>query len=234
MSIWTRISEALQALAKGESLTAVFDRLRSPPERSVAFTIAVIALSAKMAKADGLVTRDEVTAFREVFQIAPEEERNAARVFNLARQDVAGYEDYARRIARMFQAAPETLADLLEGLFHIAMADGVYHPKEEAFLARVAEIFGLEQREFRRLRARFVEGEPPDPWSVLGVTADMPLAEIRKVWRRMVRDCHPDRMQARGVPQEAVKLAEKRLVDINRAWEEINEARANEDRHLQR
>jgi len=114
------------------------------------------------------------------------------------------------------------------------MADGVYHPKEEAFLARVAEIFGLEQREFRRLRARFVEGEPPDPWSVLGVTADMPLAEIRKVWRRMVRDCHPDRMQARGVPQEAVKLAEKRLIDINRAWEEINEARANEDRHLQR
>jgi len=232
MSIWTRISEALQALAKGESLTSVFDRLRSPPERSVAFTIAVIALSAKMAKADGLVTRDEVTAFREVFQIAQEEEDNAARVFNLARQDVAGYEDYARRIARMFQEAPDTLHDLMEGLFHIALADGIYHPKEDAFLARVADIFGLEEARFRRLRSRFVEGEHPDPWSVLGVTADMPLSEIRKVWRQMVRDCHPDRMQARGVPKEAVKLAEKRLVDINRAWEEISEARADADRHL--
>ncbi|WP_297769743.1 molecular chaperone DjiA [uncultured Roseovarius sp.] len=232
MSIWTRISEALQALAKGESLATVFDRLRSPPERSVAFTIAVIALSAKMAKADGLVTRDEVTAFREVFQIAQEEEDNAARVFNLARQDVAGYEDYARRIARMFDEAPDTLSDLLEGLFHIALADGVYHPKEDAFLARVANIFGLDDVQFRRLRARFVEGERPDPWSVLGVTADMPLAEIRKVWRQMVRDCHPDRMHARGVPKEAVKLAEKRLVDINRAWEEISEARGNADRKL--
>src|SRR6056297_1152633 len=102
MSIWTRISEAVSALAKGEGLSAVFDRLRSPPERSVAFTIAVLALGAKMAKADGLVTRDEVTAFREVFQIAREDEEGAARVFNLARQDVAGYEEYAARIKRMF------------------------------------------------------------------------------------------------------------------------------------
>jgi DnaJ like chaperone protein len=227
MSIWTRITEALQALAKGESLSHVFDLLRTPPERSVAFTIAVIALSAKMAKADGQVTRDEVTAFREVFSIPPEEESNAARVFNLARQDVAGFEDYAARIARMFDGAPETLCDLIEGLFHIAMADGVYHPNEDAFLERVADIFGLPEPQFRALRARFVPDAAPDPWSVLGVTADMPMAQIRAVWRQMVRDCHPDRLQARGVPEEAVRLAEKRLKDINRAWEEINAVRAS-------
>ena len=91
MSLWSRIQDALSALAKGEGLSAVFDRLRSPPERSVAFTIAVIALSAKMAKADGRVTRDEVMAFRQVFHIPPAEERAAARVFNLAREDVAGF-----------------------------------------------------------------------------------------------------------------------------------------------
>ncbi|WP_104019822.1 molecular chaperone DjiA [Roseovarius nitratireducens] len=226
MSIWTRISEALQALAKGESLAAVFDRLRSPPERSVAFTIAVIALSAKMAKADGLVTRDEVTAFRDVFQIPPEEEKNAARIFNLARQDVAGYEEYAARIARMFADAPDTLCDLMEGLLHIAVADGVYHPKEDAFLGRVAEIFGIEERRFQALRARFVPDERPDPWSVLGVSADMPLSDIRAVWRKQVLDCHPDRLKARGVPEEAVRLAERRLRDINNAWEEISSMRA--------
>ncbi|MEI4231984.1 molecular chaperone DjiA [Roseovarius sp. D22-M7] len=225
MTIWTRISEALQALAKGESLSTVFDRLRTPPERSVAFTIAVIALAAKMAKADGLVTRDEVTAFREVFRIDPGEEDNAARVFNLARQDVAGFEEYAQRIGRMFDEQSETLCNLLEGLFHIAVADGDYHPDEDAFLSRVAEIFGLDEASFRAVRARFVADAPPDPYAVLGVRSDMPMDEIRKVWRNMVRECHPDRMQARGVPQEAVKLAEKRLTDINRAWEEINEDR---------
>lgn len=224
MSIWSRISEALAALTSGEGLSAVFDKLRSPPERSVAFTIAVIALSAKMAKADGLVTRDEVTAFREVFQIAQADEPGAARVFNLARQDVAGFEDYATRIRGMFSEDTSALNDLMEGLFHIAMADGVYHPNEDAFLERVAEIFGVADTEFRSMRSRFVPDARPDPYTVLGVTPDMPMEDIRKVWRQMVRNTHPDSMMARGVPEEAIKLAEKRMVDINRAWEEINGA----------
>ena len=222
MTIWSRISEALAALTSGEGLSAVFDKLRSPPERSVAFTIAVIALSAKMAKADGLVTRDEVTAFREVFQIAQADEAGAARVFNMARTDVAGFEEYATRISGMFSDDTSALSDLMEGLFHIAMADGVYHPNEDAFLERVAEIFGVPEAEFRSLRSRFVPDAVPDPYVVLGVTPDTPIEEIRKVWRKMVRATHPDSMMARGVPEEAIKMAEKRMGDINRAWEEIN------------
>ncbi|MGR3467624.1 MAG: TerB family tellurite resistance protein, partial [Shimia sp.] len=116
MSIWSRIGDALAALRAGEPLSEVFDKLRTPPERSVAFTIAVIALSAKMAKADGHVTRDEVMAFREVFHIPASEHANAARVFNLAREDVAGFDAYASRIARMFGPGDEALVDLVEGL----------------------------------------------------------------------------------------------------------------------
>ncbi|MCA0997643.1 molecular chaperone DjiA [Alloyangia pacifica] len=222
MSIWSRISEALAALAKGEGLTAVFEKLRQPPERSVAFTIAVIALSAKMAKADGQVTRNEVAAFREIFTIAPEDEAAAARVFNLARQDVAGFEEYARRIRRMFDSNAQQLSDLMEGLFYIALADGDYHTAENAFLERVAEIFGISDNAFRALRARFVPDAVPDPFTVLGVSPDMPIAEIRKQWRKLVRESHPDVMCARGLPEEAIKLSEKRLIDINRAWEEIS------------
>lgn len=226
MSLWTRISDALAALAKGESLTAVFDRLRTPPERSVAFAIAVIALGAKMAKADGQVTRDEVAAFREVFQIAGEDEAGAAKVFNMARTDVAGYQEYARRIERMFADDSKTLCDLLEGLFHIAMADGFYHPGENRFLEDVAGIFGVSEVKFKALRARFVPDASPDPYTVLGVTPDTPIADIRAAWRDLVRETHPDRMLARGVPQEAIKLAERRMVDINRAWEDINDKAA--------
>src|SRR6056297_4336364 len=232
MSIWNRISEALSALTSGESLASVFEKLRTPPERSVAFAIAVIALGAKMAKADGQVTRDEVTAFREVFQIARDDEAGAARVFNLARQDVAGFEDYAGRIKRMFGDQNGTLCDLMEGLFHIAMADGTYHPNEDAFLRRVAEIFGLPGRDFQRLRSRFVPDAKPDPYAVLGVAHGAPLDKVRKAWRKQVRDSHPDAMVARGVPQEAVKLAEKRVIDLNRAWEEISKGGGDADRHL--
>jgi len=225
MSIWTRITEALAALAKGESLTEVFERLRTPRERSVAFTIAVIALGAKMAKADGQVTRDEVTAFREVFLIAREDEAGAAKVFVMARTDVAGYRDYAQQIARMFSEDSDTLSDLMEGLFHIALADGFYHPSEDTFLQDVAGIFGLSDMAFRAMRARFVPNEKPDPYTVLGVDPSMPYEEIRQAWRKLVRATHPDAMIARGVPEEAIRLAEKRMIDINRAWEEINSAK---------
>ena len=226
MSLWSRITEALQALASGESLAAVFDRLRTPPERSVAFTIAVIALGAKMAKADGHVTRDEVTAFREVFHIAAQDEAGAARVFNLARQDVAGFEDYARRIRAMFEGHPQTLTDLVEGLFHIALADGFFHPNEDAFLERVAEIFDIPAADMRALHARFVPGSTPDPYCVLGVSPEATLDQIRQSWRQLVRDNHPDALFSRGVPEEAMRLAERRLIDINRAWEAIRESHA--------
>lgn len=225
MSIWSRISDAVSSLAKGEPLSAVFERLRTPPERSIAFTIAVIALGAKMAKADGTVTRDEVMAFREVFQIAQADEAQAARVFNLARQDVAGFDDYARRVRAMFGAGHAALSDLLEGLFHIAMADGTYHPNEDAFLRDVAEIFGLEEGAFRRMRSLYVPDAEADPYAVLGVAADAPMEEVRAAWRALVRESHPDRLVARGLPEEAVKLAEKRMIAINRAWEEIRGAR---------
>ncbi len=231
MSLWTRISDALAALTSGQGLGAVFDALRNSdsPERSVGFTIAVIALGAKMAKADGEVTRDEVMAFRSIFQIPDAEMANAARVFNLARQDVAGYDAYARKIAALFNKTEQALCaddrnvliDLLEGLFQVAMADGCYHPQEDAFLRDVAHIFGLDDRCYRVLRERFVDGAPRDPYDVLGLAAGASMDEARAAWREAVKTSHPDVMIARGVPAEAVQLATRRLIAINAAWDEI-------------
>jgi DnaJ like chaperone protein len=221
MSIWARIIKAIEALAKGESLSSVFDKLKAPPERSIAFTIAVIALGAKMAKADGYVTTDEVKAFRQVFRIPSGEENNAARVFNLARQDVTGYELYAKRISLMFGQGHQTLVDLLEGLFHIATADNDYHPNEDKFLSMVSSIFGLKEAQFKAIRARCVPNMEPDPYTVLGVDLNDDFAKIKGAWRDLVRTYHPDRMIARGLPEEAINLAERRIIQINKAFEAI-------------
>ncbi|MGR3542051.1 MAG: TerB family tellurite resistance protein [Hasllibacter sp.] len=222
MSVWSRIDEFLRLLATGEGLSAMF--ARTPPERSVAFTIAVIALGAKMAKADGEVSRAEVIAFREVFHIPEDELANAGRVFDLARQDVAGFETYAERIGRMFPEGDPALIDLMDCLFHVALADGTYHPAEDAFLSEVAARLGLPQSDFVRLRAAHVPGAEPDPWEVLGVAPEDGIEAARAAWRAQVRETHPDRMMGRGLPEEAVRLAERRMQTVNRAWEAIREA----------
>ncbi len=228
MSIWSRISDAIAALiARGEALSSFFETGRAP-ERSVAFTIAVVSLGAKMAKADGHVRPVEVAAFREIFVIAPKDEAAAARVFNLARQDIAGFDIYARRIAGMFADQPHVLEDILEGLFHIALADGSYHAAEENFLATVATIFGIEPQAYACMEARLVGGEIRDPWQVLGVARDSDLATVRARWRELVRTHHPDKMIARGLPAETVALGTARLAAINRAWEEISARRTPE------
>ncbi len=220
MSIWKRIRDAIGALAEGEPLSAVFARLTTPPERTVAFTIAVIALGAKMAKADGRVTRDEIAAFRRVFHIPKEEEASAARVYNMARTEVAGFDIYARQMARMFRDRPGVLADLLEGLVFIAAADGEYHPGEAEFLGVVARIFGIGEAEFRVIRARHLPGES-DPWAVLGLAPGTGAEAVRRRYRKMVRELHPDLMIARGVPEEARRLAEQRLAAVTNAYGEI-------------
>lgn len=224
MSIWSRIAAALAALAAGEPLSAALDRLRAspqPPERSVAFTIGVIALGAKLAKADGRVTRNEVATFRAIFAIPPGEEGHAARVFDLARQDVAGFDAYARKIAALFPPGDPVLRDLLEGLFRVATADGDFDPREEAFLAEVARIFGLSDRCFAAVKAQMVAGAGADPYAVLELPAGATRAQARAAWRRAVRESHPDALRARGLPDEALLAAEDRLKSLNRAWEDI-------------
>jgi len=230
ISIWTRISEAFSALAAGEGLSVVFDRRRASPvpEAYAALTIAVIALGTKMAKADSIATREEVTAFRRAFNIPPEEETNAARVFNLARGNVTGFDAYPRKIRNMFGAGDrrDVFIDLISGLFHAALADATLHAAEDGFLHHVADIFDLDTRCYPAIRAQLTEGAACDPYDVPGVAHDADFNTARAAWRAAVKDSHPDVMIARGVPPEAVKLAKRRLIAVNMAWEEITAARA--------
>jgi DnaJ like chaperone protein len=116
--------------------------------------------------------------------------------------------------------------DLIEGLFHIALADDILHEGEEVFLAHVAEIFGLDARCFRAIRARLVEGAARDPYDVLGVSHEASIETVRAAWRAAVKENHPDALIARGVPREAAVLAEHRMIAINDAWAQIQGKKA--------
>jgi DnaJ like chaperone protein len=193
--------------------------------RQVAFTIAVIALGAKMAKADGVVTRDEVDAFKQVFRVPEEELKNVARVFDQARNSPLGFEAYAAQVARMFRHQPAVLEELLDGLFHIAKADGQVGAAEFDYLRRVAGIFGFGDHDFERLRAEHLGPDKGDPYEILGVVRQSTDVEIKAAYRKLVREHHPDRLIAKGVPKEFIDVATEKLATINAAWDKIAKER---------
>jgi DnaJ like chaperone protein len=219
MSLWSRILQAITAV--GDSVAAFFSGRERVPERSIAFTIGVIALGAKMAKADGLVTLDEIAAFKQVFHVPEAELAGVARIFNLAKQDIAGYEYYARHLARLFKTRPQVLEDVLDSLFHIAKADSAIHAGELAFLEGVASHFGFDARQFARIKARHVESGHPDDYIILGLSPDAADNDIRTEYRKLVREHHPDRHIAAGMPLEIIDVATERLARINAAYDAI-------------
>ena len=221
MSIWFHISKLLESLIAGEALSELFKRLRTPPEKTVGFTIAVIALSAKIAKADGIVTKNEIIAFKQIFHIPLSEEKNAMRVFNLAQQDIAGFDLYAKKIARMLKNNKTLLEHLIEGLLYISVADGVFHPDEEGLIDNISKIFDIPSSKLNILKAWYVPDLQKNPFLVLGISPAAGLKEIKKQWQTLVHESHPDNMIAQGLPQEAINLATTRLIAINTAWNKI-------------
>lgn len=232
MSIWVRIGEFV-ANVSTTALTTVVEAVRTVFEgdpdtrRRVAFSIAMIALSAKMAKADGVVTPAEVRAFQQIFEVPEDERKHVARLYNLAKADVAGFEAYAEKLARLCGSGEGNcplLEDILDGLFHIAKADGIVHEHELGFLARVAEIFRYDEVHFNQLVARHAIDQGGDPYLVLGVEKSATRAEIRRRYHELVMENHPDRLIARGVPEEFHAIANERLVAINAAYAAVTAA----------
>lgn len=223
-------------LGEGGAVRAVLDGLcanlgldkfwRTRAQRnSVAFTIAVISLCAKLSKADGVSTYLEARAFEDVYQVPPEERSNVERLYDVAKQDVAGYDAYADKVARLLADEPDLKRDVLEALFHIATADGIFHGAEDAYLADVARRFGFSETEYRSIRGLFVR-DPDDPYTVLGVPPDVSDDELKAHYRRLVRESHPDVLMAHGVPEEFICVASRKLAALNAAYDQIAKERA--------
>ena len=244
MSIWGKIIGGAAGLALGGPLGALVgtaaghavDKIalnygdalidEEASNQKIAFTIGVIVLSAKMAKADGVVTKDEITAFRKIFHISEKEIKNVGRVWDLARRDVAGFEIYARQIEKLFNPQSPVLEELLGSLIYIAQADGVVNPEEIDYLEKVAKIFGFDEVQFRRLLVIYNVSKADDPYSILGVNQSASDEEVKLAYRQLTLENHPDKLVASGMPEEFVRQATEKMAAVNVAYSDIIQQRA--------
>jgi DnaJ like chaperone protein len=223
MSVWSRLVEAAARAFDPEAEPPAEYETCAPDPNDVGFTAAVIGLAAKMARADGEVSDSEIAAAARVFRPPPGEEAAFRRVFAIAKQTVLGFESYAKQIGRKYRARPCLLEDVLDGLFHIAAADGAVGQRELDYLRAVAEHLGFSDMEFRRIKATNLGPDKDDPYAVLGLLPGATLEECRQAWRRLAAENHPDMMASRGAPPEFVRIAEQKTVAINAAFTRIRE-----------
>lgn len=196
------------------------------------FTMGVIVLGAKMAKVDGRVTREEIAAFKRVFQVPESEEARVGRLFDKARLSADGFEPYAFRLAQVFRNNAAVLEEILSGLFIIAAADSAgLSAAELRFLERVAVIFGFGAQAFARIAARSgvrMKDRVPsrdESYAVLGLRMEATVTEIKATYRALIRKHHPDKLLAQGMPPEFIATANEKMKRINAAYDTICRAR---------
>ena len=248
MSIWGKVIGGVAGFALGGPLGAIMgavaghavDKVKAkedgqgpssftgygPDARQVAFTTAIIVLSAKMAKSDGQVTADEIATFKRIFKIPAAEQDDVAQIWAEAKRDAAGYEPYARQIANLFANEPHVLEELLGALFHIAKADGVVHSEETKMLNAIAMIFGFDAHAFERIQQIYMGSiDKNNPYEVLGLNHSASVEEIKKKYRDLIREYHPDVLMSKGVPQEFIEIANNKVAAINAAYDQIGKER---------
>jgi len=197
-----------------------------------------------VAKVDGRVCQDEIEIARLVMErlnLGPDLKQAAMRLFNEGKRDDFPLQQVLAQFKQECQRRRSLLRMFLEVLLQAAYADGVMHPAERILLLRVSGELGFSSVEFGQLESmiaaargfgagvgRMAQANKPslvDAYSVLNVAADASDADIKKAYRRLLSQHHPDKLVAKGLPEEMMKVAAERTHQIRSAYERIREAR---------
>ncbi len=253
MSIWGKLIGGAAGMALGGPIGAILgiaaghgvDKVRkfdadesnknfSNDQKEQIFATSVIAISAKLAKVDGKITKSEILAFKKIFEFPAEDEKAISNIFNSAKENIDDFKDIAEQVYKVFKSDRGLLFELLNSLFSIAYADGELHPKEKVMLSEIAKIFKISGNEFESLNNIFEAKISKDNisinrnYKILGLAESASLEQVSNQYRKLIKEYHPDRLQGMGLPKEFIELANQKLSAINKAYTEIKN---NEKKH---
>ena len=246
MSIWGKLIGGAAGMALGGPIGAILgiaaghgvDKVSkfdtdesnknfSNDQKEQIFATSVIAISAKLAKADGKISKSEILAFKKIFEFPAEDEKAISNIFNSAKENIDDYKDIAEQVYKVFKSDRGLLFELLNSLFSIAYADGELHPKERNMLFEIAKVFQITSNEFESLNNIFDAKISTDntsinrSYKILGLSENASLEQVSNQYRKLIKEYHPDKLQGMGLPKEFIELANQKLSAINKAYTEI-------------
>ena len=246
MSIWGKLIGGAAGMALGGPIGAILgiaaghgvDKVSkfdtdesnknfSNDQKEQIFATSVIAISAKLAKADGKISKSEILAFKKIFEFPAEDEKAISNIFNSAKENIDDYKGIAEQVYKVFKSERRLLFELLNSLFSIAYADGELHPKEKIMLSEIAMVFQISDNEFESLNNIFEAKISKDntsinrSYKILGLSNNASLEQVSNQYKKLIKEYHPDKLQGMGLPKEFIELANQKLSAINKAYTEI-------------
>ncbi len=191
------------------------------------FALALIVLSAKLSKADGQVSREELLAVKDKLRIPENEIDQVGKIFNKAKEESTGFEPYAEQIAKIYQGNLNVLEEVINILFYIAEADGNVSKSELEMIQKIAKIFGLNQIQFNSIKETRKSSDKLNPYVVLESKPDDELKIIRQRYLKLSKEHHPDVLMSKGVPEEVIAESKKTMRSINSAWDQVQKLKTN-------
>ena len=191
------------------------------------FALSLIVLSAKLSKADGQVSREELIAVKDKLKIPENELDQVGKIFNKAKEESTGYEPYANQIAQIYRGNLNVLEEVINILFYIAEADGNISKSELNMIENIARIFGLNEKQFNSIKESRKSSEKLNPYIVLESSPDDNIENIRKKYIKLSKEHHPDLLISKGVPEEVIEESKRKMRAINSAWDQIQKLKSN-------
>jgi len=191
------------------------------------FALSLIVLSAKLSKADGQISKEELIAVKDKLKIPENEIDQVGKIFNKAKEESSGYEPYAQQISQIYKGNINVLEEVINILFYIAEADGNVSNTELKMIEDIAQIFGLTEIQFNSIKESRKSSDKLNPYVVLESHPDDAIEIIRKRYLKLSKEHHPDLLMSKGVPQEVIDESKAKMRAINSAWDQVQKLKSN-------
>ncbi len=192
------------------------------------FFVGAFSMLARLVQADGKVTTSEISSIETIMaqdlHLDPSSRQTAMQIFNSALHSSESFDKFALQFYNEFYQQPQILELMLEILMKVAVADGRFGREEESLILAAVRIFDFGESRYKILKQRYVKHDGYS-YSVLGITEGASVEDIKKAYRKLVTEYHPDKIAAKGLPEEFNQFAANKFREIQEAYENIRKER---------